>query len=70
MRKPTTWSCRVSGASFVDAFTDTLPGRMNPRFRIMLALAYGASSAVNAGKMYVTQNLLDLNYPADISALR
>ena len=52
----------VNGASFADAFMDTLPGRMSPRFRIMLALAYGTSSAVNAGKMYVTQNLLNLNY--------
>ncbi|MDF7795716.1 hypothetical protein [Pseudomonas syringae] len=54
----------VNGASFSEAFMDTLPGRMSPRFRIMLALAYGTSSAVNAGKMYVTQNLLNLNYAA------
>lgn len=54
----------VNGTSFTEAFMDTLPGRMNPRFRIMLALAYGTSSAINAGKMYVTQNILNLNYAA------
>lgn len=54
----------VNGATIADALLDTLPGRMNPRFRIMLALAYGASSAVNAGRMYATQNLLNLNYAA------
>jgi hypothetical protein len=52
----------VNGATFMEALMDTIPGRMNPRFRIMLALAYGASSAVNAGKLYVTRDLLDLNY--------
>jgi len=41
---------------------DTMPTRMNPRFRIMLALAYGTSSAVNGGKMYVTGNILNANY--------
>lgn len=54
----------VNGATFTDALMDTLPGRMNPRFRIMLALAYAASTAVNAGRMYATQNLLNLNYAA------
>lgn len=54
----------VNGASLTEALMDTLPGRMNPRFRIMLALAYGASSAVNAGKVYVTENILNLNYAA------
>lgn len=28
----------------------------------MLALAYGTSSAVNAGKMYVTGNILNASY--------
>ncbi len=28
----------------------------------MLALAYGTSSAVNAGKVYVTKNILNANY--------
>lgn len=47
---------------FGESLVDTMPLKMNPRFRIMLALAYGTSSAVNAGKVYVTQNILDANY--------
>jgi hypothetical protein len=47
---------------FADALLDTLPGKMNPRFRIMLALAYGTSSSINAGKMYITGNILNANY--------
>jgi hypothetical protein len=53
---------KVHGASFGESLLDTVPLRMNPRFRMMLALAYGTSSAVNAGKMYVTQNILNANY--------
>ncbi|EPA2762034.1 hypothetical protein ACQ1OY_005705, partial [Escherichia coli] len=41
---------------------DTMPLRLNPRFRMMLALGYGTSSAVNAGKMYITGNILNANY--------
>ena len=43
---------------------ETLPTRMNPRFRIMLAIGYGCMSGVNAGRMYVTQNIMTLNYAA------
>lgn len=50
------------GASFGEALLETMPGRMNPRFRVMLALAYGTSSAVNGGKMYITQNILNASY--------
>lgn len=53
---------KVHNANFGETVLDTLPLRLNPRFRIMLALAYGTSSAVNAGKMYITQNILDANY--------
>ncbi|MDN8559092.1 hypothetical protein [Citrobacter werkmanii] len=52
----------VHNVSFTDALMDTLPLKMNPRFRMMLALAYGTSSAVNAGKMYITGNILNANY--------
>jgi hypothetical protein len=52
----------VHRVSFTDAFMDTLPLKMNPRFRMMLALAYGTSSAVNAGKMYITGNILNASY--------
>ncbi|MGY3878434.1 hypothetical protein ACW5WK_13490 [Aeromonas enteropelogenes] len=47
---------------FGESLIDTIPLKMNPRFRIMLALAYGTSSSVNAGKVYVTKNILDANY--------
>jgi hypothetical protein len=53
---------KLHGAAFGEALCETLPGRMNPRFRMVLALAYGTSSAVNAGKLYVTQDLLGLDY--------
>ena len=53
---------KVHGAGFAEAMLDTVPGRMNPRFRTMLALAYGTSSAVNAGKMYVTGNILNASH--------
>lgn len=48
--------------SFSEALLDTIPVKMNPRFRMILALAYGTSSSVNAGKMYITQNIMNLNY--------
>lgn len=53
---------KLYGAPFGESVLDTMPLRLNPRFRIMLAIAYGTSSAVNAGKMYVTQNILNANY--------
>ena len=53
---------KVHNAPFAETMLDTMPGRLNPRFRIMLALAYGTSSSVNAGKMCVTGNILNANY--------
>jgi hypothetical protein len=53
---------KLYSAPFGDTMLDTLPMKLNPRFRIMLALAYGTSSAVNAGKMYITHNILNANY--------
>lgn len=53
---------KVHNAPFAESLMDTMPGKMNPRFRMILALAYGTSSAVNAGKMYVTQDILNANY--------
>ena len=46
------------------ALVETLPGRMNPRFRMMLAIGYGCMSGVNAGRMYVTQDIMALSYTA------
>lgn len=47
---------------FGESLLDTMPARLNPRVRMMLAIAYGTSSAVNAGKMYVTGDILNANY--------
>ena len=46
------------------ALVDTLPTRMSPRFRMMLAIGYGCMSGVNAGRVYVTQDIMSLNYAA------
>ena len=46
------------------ALVETLPTRMNPRFRMMLAIGYGCMSGVNAGRVHVTQNIMTLNYAA------
>lgn len=53
---------KLYGAPFGETLLDTMPTRLNPRFRLMLAMSYGTSSAVNAGKMYVTGNILNANY--------
>lgn len=53
---------KLYGAKFGETLLDTMPARINPRFRLMLAMSYGTSSAVNAGKIYVTQNILNANY--------
>lgn len=47
---------------FGESLLDTMPVRLNPRVRMMLAIAYGTSSAVNAGKIYVTGDILNANY--------
>jgi hypothetical protein len=53
---------RLYGVPFGETMLDTMPTRMNPRVRTMLAMAYGTSSAVNAGEMFVTENILNANY--------
>ena len=53
---------KLHDAGFGESLLDTMPMNLNPRFRIMLAIAYGTSSAVNAGKIYITHNILNLNY--------
>lgn len=53
---------KVYNAGFGETIIDTMPFCINPRFRIMLAIAYGVSSSVNAGKMYITHNILNASY--------
>jgi len=54
----------VHGQPLGQSMIDTVPARMNPRFRILLAMAYGAYAAINGGRVYLTGNLLNLNYSA------
>lgn len=53
---------KLHDAPFGETLLDTMPFRMNPRFRMILAMAYGTSSAVNAGKVYISKDLLNLSY--------
>lgn len=43
---------------FAGPLPETALTKMNPRFRIITALAYGTSRAVNSGKIYITRNIL------------
>ncbi|MEQ9127256.1 hypothetical protein [Thalassospira sp.] len=42
-------------APFGKTMLETMPFRVAPRFRMMLAMGYGTSSAVNAGKIYISR---------------
>ena len=53
-----------AGSPLGEALIDTMPGKMNPRFRMMLAMAYGTVAAVNGAKVYITKDVLNLNYAA------
>jgi hypothetical protein len=55
---------KIYNAPFGKTLLDTMPVKLNPRFRIMLALSYGVVTSVNAGKCYITKNILNANYAA------
>ena len=71
---------KLAGSPLGEALIDTMPLKMNPRFRMMLAMAYGTVTAVNGAKAavngakakmngakpkeYITDGLLNLNYTA------
>ena len=55
---------KLTGSTLGEALMDTIPMRMNPRFRMMLAMAYGTVAAVNGAKVYITGDILNLNYAA------
>ena len=55
---------KLTGSPLGEALIDTMPMRMNPRFRMMLAMAYGTVAAVNGGKVYITNDIFNLNYAA------
>ena len=47
-----------------ETIVDTIPTNMNPKFRIILTLAYGTAAAIDAGKVYLTKNIMRANYTA------
>ena len=53
-----------AGVPLGEALMDTMPLKMNPRFRMMLAMAYGTVASVNGAKVYITKDILNLNYAA------
>ena len=55
---------KLANESLGQAVVETLPTRMNPRFRMMLAMGYGCMAGVNADRVYVPQNVMTLNYAA------
>ena len=55
---------KLAGSPLGEALIDTIPLKMNPRFRMMLAMAYGTAAAVNGAKVYITKDILNLNYAA------
>ena len=55
---------KLYGSPLGEALIDTMPMNMNPRFRMMLAMAYGTVASVNGARVYITQDLLNLNYAA------
>ena len=52
------------GKSLWYSLSQTLPGNVHKKFRIMTEASYGVLCALNAGKIYVTHNILDVNYAA------
>ena len=40
---------------------ETLPQSMNPRFRMMLAIAYGVPASVNGARIYITRDITNAN---------
>ena len=55
---------KLADSPLGEALIDTIPLKMNPRFRMMLAMAYGTVAAVNGTNVYITKDILNLNYAA------
>ena len=54
----------MDGKTFLAALSETAPFNMHKKFRMITAISYGVLCAANAGKVYVTDNILNLNYAA------
>lgn len=48
--------------NFFDAFKETLPFNLSPRFRMLLNISYGTMVAINTGKVLITKDILNANY--------
>ncbi|MBQ6774142.1 MAG: hypothetical protein IJP48_08800 [Synergistaceae bacterium] len=60
---------KLEGKTFWEALSQTSPGNMHKKFRVITAASYGVLCAVNAGKVSVTKNILDVNYSAWIGLI-
>ena len=63
----TCWT--VKGISMEDktlwtALSQTAPSNLHKKYRVMTAISYGVLCGINAGKIYITDNILNLNYAA------
>ena len=46
------------------SLSQTAPLKMHKKFRMITAMSYGVLCGINAGKIYVTKDILNLNYAA------
>ena len=60
---------KLEGKTLCEALSQTMPGNMHKKFRVITAASYGVLCAVNAGKVSVTKNILDVNYSAWIGLI-
>ena len=54
----------LEGKTLWTALSQTAPGNMHKKFRMITAASYGVLCAMNAGKICVTNDILNLNYAA------
>lgn len=60
----------AEGHSFKEAIPFGLNHEKKPKLGTMLFIAHSASTAINAGKVIITENPLDINYPQWLSFAR
>lgn len=60
------WTIRRvnEGRNLWASLAETAPGNMHKKFRMMMAASYGVLCSLNAGKVYITQDILNVNYSA------
>ena len=55
---------KLNDSTFADALKKTIPTNMSKKFRMMVAISYGVTCSINAGRVYITKDILNLNYSA------